>query len=84
MSNLKELVEIVNDVDSAIANLLEKHQMSVLELGSIFTARFVRLAQEVGDGDFDEIIPEGLFRGRGLGSGPGTGSGIALLGSVPW
>ena len=51
MSELKELVEIVNDVDTAIMNLLEKHQMSVMELGSIFTARFVRACQEVGDGD---------------------------------
>ena len=72
MSNPKELVEIVNDVDTAIMNLLEKHQMSVLELGSIFIARFVRAAQEVGDEDLfvrfcnEEVrIPENMKEYQG-------------------
>mgnify|MGYP003343163544 FL=1 len=72
MSNPKELVEIVNDVDTAIMNLLEKHQISIMELGSIFTARFVRACQEVGDGDLfvkfcnEEVrIPQHMQEFRG-------------------
>ena len=72
MSNLKELVEIVNDIDTTIADLLEKHNISVMELGAIFTARFLRACQEVGDGDLfvqfcnEQVkIPEHMQEFRG-------------------